>query len=149
MRRALEEHSSVARQHTSFDPLVMARLLRTMTAVPDALSLLGSPEDFIRPCWAASVFFLTDVLAFLPPADCTTTYGSDVPPLSAATRPVARIRRRVTEPGVRVSMATSMRWPLWTMIHWDALDCALMKSDTGKTWSSLGAVLLGSAGSVS
>ena len=58
MRRALD-HSSVARQHTSFDPLVMARLLRTMTAVPDALSLLGSPEDFIRPFWAASVFFLT------------------------------------------------------------------------------------------
>ena len=45
-----------------------------------------------------TVAFFTDDFTFLPPAACTTTYGSDVPPLSAATRPVARIRRRVTVP---------------------------------------------------
>ena len=45
-----------------------------------------------------TVPFLTDVFSFLPPADCTTTYGSDVPPLSAAMRPVARSTRTVTVP---------------------------------------------------
>ena len=45
-----------------------------------------------------TVPFLTEVFSFLPPADCTTTYGSDVPPLSPAMRLVARSTRTVTVP---------------------------------------------------